>query len=547
MNLIKLDSIQAAPPRSPAVPARDATAAGRSAAGGPLDQVQAGGVLPMRPACGIRDLVVTLADKVRPAPPVGAPWLHGMAGPVKASATRPDEPGDAGDLCGTQAEHAKLETVRARSGESPAESDVISATGAMPLRSSRRSAVMLILLVLCGGAVPAGSVAGDAGGPVGLSRLRPIASPARAGSLEPNLAALPDGRVVMSWLEPGGKTGMALRCATYDGRRWSTPSTIAAGDSFFVNWADFPSVRPLGGRRLAAHWLWRSGAETYAYDVRISQSEDGGRTWSPPITPHRDGTASEHGFVSLVADSGGALAVWLDGRKTAGHEEEEAGPMPDMTLRAASIMTDGRLRNEIELDDRTCDCCPTAAVTTDRGILVAYRDRSPDEVRDIHVIRREDGLWSDPQVVHPDDWHIAACPVNGPALDARRSHVAIAWYTAAADTPRVYVAFSEDAGTRFGPPIRIDDGSPIGRVQVALLADDSALATWLEASDHEALFRARRIPVHGPPGPAITVTRVSAARASGCPRLVRYGEAILFAWTEAGTAPHVRLAVIAGK
>ena len=351
----------------------------------------------------------------------------------------------------------------------------------------------------------------------------------------------------MSWLEPSGDAGMALRCATYDGRRWSKAATIAAGDSFFVNWADFPSIRPLGGNRLAAHWLWRSGAGTYAYGVRISQSEDGGLTWGAPITPHRDGTASEHGFVSLASDTGSVLAVWLDGRKTAGHEEDSPGPMPDMAVRAASVTRDGRLRDEVELDGRACDCCQTAAVTTDRGILVAYRDRSPDEVRDIFVTRREGGLWSQPQAVYADNWHIAGCPVNGPALDARGLHVAIAWYTAADDTPRVSIAFSEDAGAHFGPPTRIDDGNPIGRVHIALLADGSALATWLESGGQEALLRARRIQAHEPPRAAITVTRTSATRASGCPRVVRYGEAIMFAWTEPGTTPQVRLASMSGK
>lgn len=358
---------------------------------------------------------------------------------------------------------------------------------------------------------------------------------------------MPDGRFAMSWLEPAGGARMALRFAVYDDAKWSAPSTIAAGDSFFVNWADVPSVRALGGDRFAAHWLWRSGKGAYAYDVRVSQSEDGGRTWSTAVTPHRDGTASEHGFVSLVPDSGGALAVWLDGRKTEGHDESAPGPMPDMTLRAASITPDGQLRGEAELDARTCDCCPTSAVTTDRGVLVAYRDRDPEEVRDIYVTRQEAGAWTAPRAVHADGWHIAGCPVSGPSLAASHSHIAIAWYTAAADSPRVYVAFSEDAGLQFGSPVRIDEGNALGRVSVALLADGSALATWLEASGKDALVRARRIPVAGPPDAAITLARTSAARASGCPRVARSGRTILFAWTEAGTTPQVRLATLSVK
>lgn len=380
-----------------------------------------------------------------------------------------------------------------------------------------------------------------------LAAPRPLASPAQAGSREPSLTAMPDGRFAMSWLEPAGGARMALRFAVYDGAKWSVPSTIAAGDSFFVNWADVPSVRALGGDRFAAHWLWRSGKGAYAYDVRVSQSEDGGRTWSTAVTPHRDGTASEHGFVSLVPDSGGALAVWLDGRKTEGHDESAPGPMPDMTLRAASITHDGQLRGEVELDARTCDCCPTSAVTTDRGVLVAYRDRDPEEVRDIYVTRREAGVWTAPHAVHADNWHIAGCPVSGPSLAASHSHVAIAWYTAAADSPRVYVAFSEDAGLQFGSPVRIDEGNALGRVSVALLADGSALATWLESSGKDAFVRVRRIPVAGPPEAAITVARTSAARASGCPRVARSGRTILFAWTEAGTTPQVRLATLSVK
>ena len=399
------------------------------------------------------------------------------------------------------------------------------------------SALMLLAMILTPAATAA-TVKAEAALPPSKS----VTSPALPGSRVPNLAAMPDGRFAMSWLEPAGEERMALRFAIYDGRRWTPPATIAVGDSFFVNWADVPSIRPLGGDRFAAHWLWRSGAGTYSYDVRVSQSADGGRTWSAPITPHRDGTASEHGFVSLVADTGVALAVWLDGRKSAGHDAANHASVPEMTLRAASIAGDGSLRDEVELDPRTCDCCPTAAVATDRGMLVAYRDRSSDEVRDIYVTRREAGRWSAPQRVHADQWHVEGCPVNGPALAAQGSHVAIVWYTAAADSPRVHLAFSEDAGEHFGPPQRIDGGDPIGRVSLALLADGSALATWLETSGRAALVRALRVPTHAAPGPAFTVASTSATRASGYPRVVTNGKTILFAWTETGSPSQVRLA-----
>ncbi len=402
-----------------------------------------------------------------------------------------------------------------------------------------------------------GALASPEAGAAGAEQLlmlptpKAIKSPAGAGSRVPDLSVRANGRVLMSWIEPSaadkGSERMTLHCATLDAGRWSAKSTIATGDSFFVNWADFPSVRALEGDRLAAHWLWRSGEGTYAYDVRIAQSDDDGRSWSVPLTPHRDETQSEHGFVSLVADRGGAQAIWLDGRNTVGREHGEAGPGPEMALRVAKVTPEGRLLDEAQLDERVCDCCQTAAVMTDRGLLVAYRDRSPGEIRDISVVRGEGGKWTEPRAVHADEWHIPGCPVNGPSLVAEGSQVAILWYTAARDTPRVHAAFSDDAGDSFGPPMQVDGGDPLGRVHVAMLADGSIVTTWLEVSGRDALIQARRIARDGQRGPAITVSRTSAKRASGFPRVVQSGGALYFAWTEAGERPRVRLAMIPKK
>lgn len=62
-------------------------------------------------AFAIRDLVVALADKAKAASPASAAKLDGMVAQVRASATKLDELGDAGNVSGTQTEYAKLETV----------------------------------------------------------------------------------------------------------------------------------------------------------------------------------------------------------------------------------------------------------------------------------------------------------------------------------------------------------------------------------------------------------------------------------------------------
>ena len=366
-----------------------------------------------------------------------------------------------------------------------------------------------------------------------------LPSPAGPGSAEPNLTVGPDGRFYMSWLQPAD-SGHALRFAVHDGKGWSPARTIVARRDFFVNWADFPSLQVLGRNRLAAHWLQRNGTGTYAYGVRLSQSNDGGATWSAPVTPHRDSTQTEHGFVALWREGDALGAVWLDGRKfdKAGHS-----PSNEMMLMSTTLRANGTLGSEARLDERTCDCCQNAAAVTTQGPVVAYRNRTSDEIRDIYVTRRVNGKWTTGVAVHDDNWKIAACPVNGPALAANGNRVALAWFTAPNDSGRVNVAFSADAGRTFGKPVRIDGGTPAGRVDVALLADGSALVTWIERTGGDvAAVRARRVARDGALGPTTTIASSSAARASGFPRMAVSGQNIMFAWTVPGRPSSVRVA-----
>jgi hypothetical protein len=366
-----------------------------------------------------------------------------------------------------------------------------------------------------------------------------LPSPAGPGSAEPNLAVSPDGRMYMSWLEPN-ESGHALRFAALDGRQWSQATTIRAGRDFFVNWADFPSIEVLDGGRLAVHWLQRNGPGTYAYGVRVSQSADAGKTWSIPVTPHRDSSQTEHGFVALWREAGRLGAVWLDGRKFSkdGHD-----PSNEMMLVATSIEPDGTLGPEVRLDERTCDCCQNSAALTADGPIVAYRDRSPDEIRDIYVTRKVGGSWTAGTPVHSDNWKIAACPVNGPAIAVAGRRVVVAWFTAANDSPRVKLAFSDNAGATFDASIRVDGGNPAGRVDVAMLPDKSALVTWIERTGGDtAAVQSRRIPRDGKIGAATTIGSSSAARASGFPQIAVTGSDVFFAWTVPGQTSAIRVA-----
>ena len=404
------------------------------------------------------------------------------------------------------------------------------------MREIRKLAVAILAAACSGGEAPQQ--------PIGA--VTPIDAPAGPLSGEPNLAIDSKGRVYLSWLERKADSTVALHLAVREGTQWSTPSTVTARSDLFVNWADFPSVFVAPSGRVVMHWLQKRPGGKYSYDVITRQSTDAGATWSEPRVLHDDNIAAEHGFVSFFAADGDSVeAVWLDGRATAGggHGTHDA-PRGAMQLGNARIGPDGGIAPTTLIDDRICDCCQTSAAMTSRGPVVVYRDRSPDEIRDIAILRRVDGKWTQPTRVHADEWHIEGCPVNGPSVVADGERVAVAWFTGARDTARVNVAFSSDAGATFTAPVRVDDGNPVGRVDVEFAADGRALVTWLErVGDQGAEVRLRSVSPDGASSPAIMVASSAAARTSGFPRVVRNGDELIFAWTQPGDTARVRMAV----
>lgn len=365
-------------------------------------------------------------------------------------------------------------------------------------------------------------------GPI-VAQVRPIASPAGEKSGEPNLTATPAGDVVLSWIEPTA-TGHSLQFAVRKEDRWSESKQIAAGDDWFVNWADFPSVVVLPDGRMAAHWLVKSAKGTYDYDVHIALSADAGKTWSKSLVPHRDGAKAEHGFVSLLPRPDNRLSVfWLDGRAM---KPKRAGqPRGAMTLRYVEIDEGGELHNGALLDARVCECCQTSAAMAAAGPVVVFRDRSAQEIRDISIVRRVDGKWTKPRAVCRDDWLMPGCPVNGPSVAAVGDQVVVGWFTGADGKGRVKLAQSFDGGETFGEPILIDRGAPVGRVEIVALPDGTTWVCWLTRLEKGAAVLARRVAKDGSLGKALTVARTGSARANGFPQLVRSGDELVFAWT----------------
>lgn len=397
--------------------------------------------------------------------------------------------------------------------------------------------------------------------------------PAAEGAFAVELVEDGDGAIA-TWIEPRER-GAAIRFSRFDGggeRAWTAPRTVAEREDLFANWADRPAVRRLDDGSLLAHELRKIAEGTYAYGIRISRSRDGGDTWRDLGWLHDDTRAVEHGFVSMLEHDGAVEAFWLDGREMAeqtpdgghGHHDHGGGPM---TLRTASIELGARPGSpsgpaadattpapppSLGLDGRVCECCDTDVATAASGPLVVYRDRGPNEERDIFIVRRENGGWTSPAPVSRDGWIMPGCPVNGPAVAARDSDVCVAWFTAAVgdvespEPPRVLAAWSADGGAAFASPIELSR-TGVGRVDLVVLPDGDAIACWVDrlppttglgagvaTGKGRGSIALRRIAADGDMGETVRIAPIHLGRLAGFPRLARLdgGTRLLLAWRD---------------
>ena len=394
-------------------------------------------------------------------------------------------------------------------------------------------------LAACGHEAPAPASQAVATG------LQPWTLPAPPGSGEPDLVATPRGRLVLTWLntEQGRRSLLQYAELGVDGR-WQGPLSIAVGKSFVANAVDTPHIAIADDRALWVQFLQHQPAG--GYGVRLSTSRSGGMNWSDLVAVNDDDVAAEHGFAALWPAGGDRIGVaWLDGRDAGGeggHEGMPAGERHDdqhahagaTALRAATFGPDLQRAGETVVDARACDCCSTAVARTDKGIVIAYRDRSDDETRDIATVAFDGKQWSAPRPVHADGWHMAGCPVNGPSIAADGGNVVVGWFTAANDEPRAQLARSTDGGAHFGEPIVLERGKQVdGRVAVALDGND-AWVLWLrEEFGGSSLWLARLSPDLSKERERVKVATLKArGGASGYPRLALRDGSAYIVWTD---------------
>lgn len=363
--------------------------------------------------------------------------------------------------------------------------------------------------------------------------------PAQAHSGQPDLASAPDGRVLLTWISrlPGRRPALMYVGMADNGHWYSSARSVVVGESLMASWANVPHIAQTPDGALWIQFMQQRG-EGHAGDIALARSSDGGFNWSTPIAVNDTSMMAEHGFAALWPVGRDRIGVaWLagppmeDGADTGEGMHHGHG---STQLRATTFDLNLQRSDDTVLDTMTCDCCQSELAMTTQGPVLAYRDRTAAEVRDIVVVRKTAEGWSEPVLVHPDNWVMAGCPVNGPAIASHGDNVVVAWFTAADDKPLVQVARSTDAGASFRPPVVLEQGNAVqGRTAVAL-DEAQAWILWIrEDAGGQSLWLSRRTPDLSTELQRLEVAKLQGrGRATGYPQIVLRDGVAHIAWTD---------------
>jgi flavin reductase (DIM6/NTAB) family NADH-FMN oxidoreductase RutF len=125
---------------------------------------------------------------------------------------------------------------------------------------------------------------------------------------------------------------------------------------------------------------------------------------------------------------------------------------------------------------------------------------------------------------------------------ARDNEVAVAWFTARDDSPKVQLAVSNDSGASFGEPTLVAGPDTNGRVDTVILASGQVVVSWLSTEAADATIMLSRFSAAGQFMDSIKLATTSASRRSGFPIIESVENTVYVSWTDISDAPRVRVA-----
>jgi hypothetical protein len=271
------------------------------------------------------------------------------------------------------------------------------------------------------------------------------------------------------------KDGAFVHVASFDGGRktWRPPLRVnRKPEPVSADGENRPKIAFGAAGEMYVSWTSPTSAQ-YTGDIRFSRSLDGGKTWSDPVTVHRDRQLITHRFESLLVDGKGRVWVsWVDKRDLQASQGAPNEYQGAAIYYAYSADRGDSWQGDFKLADQTCECCRIAMTTDPQGHpTVMWRHIFGKNERDHAIATLIPGAAPKVSRVTFDRWQVDACPHHGPGLtiaaDGRKHAV---WFNQIDGEGRVF--YGELAAAHPKQVRKL----PIGAMHADIATTDDVLA-----------------------------------------------------------------------
>ena len=378
----------------------------------------------------------------------------------------------------------------------------------------REFAAFIITFVLFVSACQRSVAINEPGGAIEAREIR-ISAPGVNAS-EPAISSDLAGNVYLAYVEHVSKdvSDVYLQRLESDGSLAGEKVRVNPAPGEAKAWyGDPPTIYANDEGKIYIGWTAKDGEK--GTTLYLSVSQDGGRSFDPPVKVNDDTKPASHGMHSLAVRGENVYLAWLDERnvdyhgmastgdqiehvtepggyrfiradhgphpKPKNNEEKkthEMGAEPNSEVFFA-VSTDGgkTFSSNKKLAGEVCPCCKTSITTsTDGKLYVSWRQVLDNGCRHVAVLSSPDGgqTFGERRIVSDDNWEISACPVSGAAMSVDSAGVLkIAWYTAGdAGQPGLYSTSSSDTGNSFGQRLLVSNAASVGTPVLVAAAGD---------------------------------------------------------------------------